>query len=150
AVDFAPTARLRSAADAGQPNYQRRGAYPPPPIRFSFQTSPHRRQRQYDVALPVLLVVVSSRERQTGHSFGGSKVSFSITRSGAMKGALRRGCTHRVCLGCSTSYRTRAMLSSVLALTASPMTMTVPTRKPIEAATVNEESMETSSACEGR
>ena len=42
------------------------------------------------------------------------------------------------------------MLSSVLALTANPTTMTMPTRKPIVATTVNEESMETSSSCEGR
>lgn len=140
----------RSAADAALPGYQRRGAYPPPPIRFAFQTSPHRRQRQYDVALTVLLVVVSWPERQTGHAFGGSGVSFSGTRSLAMDGALRRGCIYRVFSGCSTSYKTRAMLSSALALTASPTTMTMPMTKPIVAAIANEENMETSRSCEWR
>ena len=68
-----PLPRLDGARPlTGAAAYQRRGTYPPPAIRFSFQTSPHRTHRQYDVALGVLLVVVSSRERQTGHAFGGS------------------------------------------------------------------------------
>ena len=81
-VRFKTSVKLRSTplprVDGARPltrgnqPYQRRGAYPPPPIRVSFQTSPHRTHRQYDVALGVLLVVVSSRERQTGHAFGGS------------------------------------------------------------------------------
>ena len=80
-VRFKTSVKLRSTplprVDGARPltgaaAYQRRGTYPPPRIRFSFQTSPHRTHRQYDVGLGVLLVVVSSRERQTGHAFGGS------------------------------------------------------------------------------
>jgi hypothetical protein len=50
---------------------QRRGAYRPALSRSSFQTSPHARHRQYEVALTLLLVVVSSLERHAGHTFGG-------------------------------------------------------------------------------
>ena len=80
-VRFKTSVKLRSTplprVDGARPltgaaAYQRRGTYPPPRIRFSFQTSPHRTHRQYDVALGVLLVVVSSPERQTGHALGGS------------------------------------------------------------------------------
>ena len=59
-VRFKTSVKLRSTplprVDGARPltgaaAYQRRGTYPPPRIRFSFQTSPHRTHRQYDVAL---------------------------------------------------------------------------------------------------
>ena len=60
----------------GRSRYQRRGEYRLAARRCSFQTSPQVRQRQYDVEVTFLLVVVSSFDRQAGHALGGWTLSW--------------------------------------------------------------------------
>jgi hypothetical protein len=56
---------------------------------------------------------------------------------------------HRIFLGCSVSYRTRAILPSTPARAASATTMMAPAKKQIVAARANEDNMETSSPARG-
>ena len=133
--------------------YQRRGEYRLAPSRFSFQTSPHLRQRQYDAAVTVLLVVVSSVDRHAGHTLGGGTffwLARSTTHCPTITDGERETRAHLVFFGCSTSYRTRAMLSFALARAASVTTMTMPTARQIVTAMANEENIETSGSCAGR